>query len=139
LGLSPTDYGYLKQDAGLAGGGNGKAIGVAKAYGKLIGPAANTVLLVDSDQDPGKVGIPGDMNNWPDPKNNHGTAGTNMGFGDGHVEFVAPGPGLVHKWLDGYQGMAQPNQYTMAQCPGLQIIPSYPIGGGRSVTRYIFK
>lgn len=136
-------YGDYNTQLGLQVGDIGSAPantyrGVAKQMGKMIGPAANTLLLVDSDQDPSKVGIPGDMNNWPDPKNNHGTAGTNIAFGDGHVEFVAPGPGLVRKWIDGYQGMAEPYQYTMAQCPGLQIIPSYPITKKTTASRYIF-
>lgn len=136
-------YGDYNMQLGLQVGDIGAAPagtyrGVAKQLGKLIGPAANTLLLVDSDQDPGKVGIPGDMNNWPDPKNNHGTAGTNIAFADGHVEFVPPGAGLVRKWIDGYQGMAEPYQFTMQMCPGLHIIPNYAISRTTSASKYYF-
>ena len=49
-----------------------------------------TFIALDSDQ--GGGGRPGDWhNNYPDPLNNHGTAGLNMGFLDGHTEWVPAG------------------------------------------------
>lgn len=52
-------------------------------------------ILVDSDQDPDKSGAGGEVlgaqvyNNWPDQAtNNHGRAGGNIGFLDGHVDWV---------------------------------------------------
>jgi prepilin-type N-terminal cleavage/methylation domain-containing protein/prepilin-type processing-associated H-X9-DG protein len=41
-------------------------------------------LLFDGDDDSG----PGDENNWPDPPDNHGAAGANFTFCDGHAEWV---------------------------------------------------
>ena len=40
------------------------------------------VLMFDGDDTP-------ESQNCPDPKNNHGDAGHNMGFADGHVEWVS--------------------------------------------------
>jgi prepilin-type N-terminal cleavage/methylation domain-containing protein/prepilin-type processing-associated H-X9-DG protein len=41
-------------------------------------------LLLDGDDDSG----PGDVNNWPDPMDNHGAAGADFTFCDGHAEWV---------------------------------------------------
>jgi prepilin-type N-terminal cleavage/methylation domain-containing protein/prepilin-type processing-associated H-X9-DG protein len=91
--------------------------GVLKRLGNLKGPTT-TVLLFDSDQDPS-----GDwrrMNNWPDA-NNHGSAGLNMGFGDGHVEWVPRGPEVIRKYLASYHGAAMDHGFMMKQLPGLRI------------------
>lgn len=52
-------------------------------------------IIVDSDQDPDNNGAGGEVlgawvyNNWPDQAtNNHGKAGGNIGFLDGHAEWV---------------------------------------------------
>ena len=49
--------------------------------------AAGVFILSDGDDnvggDPGKIN-----NNWPDPGDNHGTAGAMFGFCDGHAQFV---------------------------------------------------
>jgi prepilin-type N-terminal cleavage/methylation domain-containing protein/prepilin-type processing-associated H-X9-DG protein len=41
-------------------------------------------LLMDGDDNP----VPGDHQNWPDPMDNHGAAGVNTTFCDGHSEWV---------------------------------------------------
>ncbi|MCS7090054.1 MAG: prepilin-type N-terminal cleavage/methylation domain-containing protein [Verrucomicrobiota bacterium] len=42
-------------------------------------------LIFDGDDDSG----PGDTNNWPDPMDNHGAAGANFSFCDGHAEWIS--------------------------------------------------
>jgi prepilin-type N-terminal cleavage/methylation domain-containing protein/prepilin-type processing-associated H-X9-DG protein len=112
-------------------------LSLVKKFGKLKHPT-KTILIQDIDFDP-SAGDPNSkaVNNWPDPKNNHGIAGANMGFGDGHVEFVKRGPGFIRAFIDGYQGLAQSKAFTMQHCPGLIITTSSL--GGRQVSRYIFK
>ena len=89
-----------------------------KRFGKLYSPV-DAILVLDSDED--STDAVGNHNNWPDPKNNHGTDGQNMGFGDGHVAFVRPGPEYVDTYLRGYQGLAQPDAFTTEKRPGLTI------------------
>ena len=90
-----------------------------KRLGKLRSPTT-TILILDSDQDAASgTSLP--HNNWPDPKNNHGAAGTNMGFGDGHVEFVPRGPGLIETYMRAYQGPAMSEAFQKQMCPGLEI------------------
>lgn len=114
MGISEGEPNYVDKETGE----------IAKVWGRLKHPQT-TILLQDGDYDP--AGDPSDKelahNNWPDPGNNHGTAGANFGFGDGHVAFVKRGPEWVRTWLDGYQGMAWSN-YTSSlpkQLPGLVI------------------
>ena len=57
---------------------------------------------------------------WPDATNNHKEAGTNMGFGDGHVERIPRGPGLIETYMHAYQGPAMLKAFMEAQCPGLK-------------------
>jgi prepilin-type N-terminal cleavage/methylation domain-containing protein/prepilin-type processing-associated H-X9-DG protein len=100
---------------------------VVKKFGKLK-HAERTLLVVDSDNDPGgATAVEDHMNNWPNKNNNHGEAGQNIGFGDGHVTFV-PKQDVIRTWLDGYQGTAQPAAFTMSKVPGLSItsVPIYP-------------
>ncbi|MCX6891386.1 MAG: prepilin-type N-terminal cleavage/methylation domain-containing protein [Verrucomicrobia bacterium] len=56
------------------------------AIGAVPGPSA-VFIIADADDtigaDPGKL-----HNNWPDPGDNHGTAGCTFGFCDGHAQFV---------------------------------------------------
>ena len=63
---------------------------------------SETLLILDSDQDhlaQIRFMYPESKNNWPDAHNNHGTAGLNIGFCDGHVEFVRRGPELIETYL----------------------------------------
>jgi prepilin-type processing-associated H-X9-DG protein/prepilin-type N-terminal cleavage/methylation domain-containing protein len=55
------------------------------------------MLIVDSDQD--SAPAQGQTNNWPDPGNNHGNRGVNIGFCDGHVEWIPPGRRLIEIYL----------------------------------------
>lgn len=93
--------------------------GVVKKLGKLIDPTS-TILVLDSDQD-GSAGSATEyaanrtMNNWPDPKNNHGDKGLNIGFGDGSVRWVARGRELHEAYMNGYQGPAQPDWFMNSQ------------------------
>ena len=50
-------------------------------------------LLLDFDQGYGNT-----MNNWPEKGDNHGEKGINLGFCDGHVEFVDRA-GMVRAFL----------------------------------------
>ena len=109
LGRRPGEPGYDPADP--------KTNDVAKRVGKLKSPST-TILVLDSDQDPSNNWSR--MNNWPDPNNNHGKAGLNIGFADGHVEFVQRGPGLIRTYMDGYQGPAQDDLFTVKQAPGLR-------------------
>jgi prepilin-type N-terminal cleavage/methylation domain-containing protein/prepilin-type processing-associated H-X9-DG protein len=74
---------------------------------------ASTVLfpdrchfMADNDNDespfPG-IGRPDGTNNWPDPWNNHGAAGFNACFLDGHASWLAASDPqrLVKMWIDG--------------------------------------
>jgi len=44
------------------------------------------VIVVDADDN--LASLPNDVNNFPDPHNNHGRAGWNWGFTDGHAEWI---------------------------------------------------
>ncbi len=58
-------------------------------------------LILDAD-----AGGKGTRNNWPDWNNNHGEAGLNLGYADGHARFVNPydyviaGLESFHPWAD---------------------------------------
>jgi len=77
------------------------------------------------------------MNNWPDPKNNHGDAGFNMGFADGHVEFVVRGPAIIETWLRSYNTAAMDHAFMMAHRPGLKIDSTS--FSGRTFTRFVYQ
>ena len=76
---------------------------------------ARTVLALDSDQDEfvnpvtGALPIPGSVNNWPEPWNNHGKAGLNIGFCDGHARWQRADWGLIETYLMG--GDEPPTNY----------------------------
>jgi len=62
-------------------------------------------LAIDNDNDQSIVpgyGRTDGINNWPDVWNNHGAAGYNVSFVDGHAAFVKAGPGLIKMYLDTY-------------------------------------
>jgi prepilin-type N-terminal cleavage/methylation domain-containing protein/prepilin-type processing-associated H-X9-DG protein len=85
-----------------------------------------TILFLDSDQDEIPPGNPNGINNWPDPWNNHGVAGLNIGFADGHARWQGRGPSLIKAYLDGCD--EPPTNYQ-------QVSPyrerEYTYGGGR--------
>lgn len=92
---------------------------VVKKAGKLIRPST-TILILDSDQD-GSASNAADyrinrtMNNFPDPKNNHGAKGLNIGFGDGSVRWIPAGKDVLRTYMQGYQGPAQPDWFMATQ------------------------
>ena len=45
---------------------------------------------------------PRTRNNWPDPGDNHGIAGINVSYLDGHVEWTPTGRPLLQAFIDGY-------------------------------------
>jgi prepilin-type N-terminal cleavage/methylation domain-containing protein/prepilin-type processing-associated H-X9-DG protein len=97
--------------------------------------STTTILVLDSDQDPATAGPNASPeNNWPDGGNNHGTAGVNMGFGDGHVEWIPRGPGLIMTYMRGYQGPAMDDAFMSAHCPGLT--KSTMSLNGKTFTKY---
>jgi prepilin-type N-terminal cleavage/methylation domain-containing protein/prepilin-type processing-associated H-X9-DG protein len=124
LGLSSTDPGYK-----ATGTGTGS---IVKRLGRLK-RSTSTILLLDSDQDPQTLTR---MNNWPEEGNNHGAAGLNMGFGDGHVEWVPKGPLVIQKYMEGYQSAAIPPAFMIRQLTKLRYT-SVTIGG-HSGTKYYY-
>jgi prepilin-type N-terminal cleavage/methylation domain-containing protein/prepilin-type processing-associated H-X9-DG protein len=56
-------------------------------------------LLMDADD--GWAG-PSGQNNWPDKIDNHGAAGVNVAYLDGHVEFTPPGRPMLEAFMNGY-------------------------------------
>jgi prepilin-type processing-associated H-X9-DG protein len=56
-------------------------------------PYPNRTLLMWDADDSG-------TENWPDVTNNHGAAGLNIAFADGHAEWVTPGRGLLEIYMD---------------------------------------
>jgi prepilin-type N-terminal cleavage/methylation domain-containing protein len=66
---------------------NGKTI---TRYSQALGvhPGPTQILLVLDADDNGSEGLGSTHNNWPDPEDNHGAAGTCMTFCDGHAQWV---------------------------------------------------
>ena len=62
--------------------------------------AAENLALTDGDND--QDAYVGDINNWPDPVNNHGAQGMNCGFLDGHVTFTLTGRALLEAYMGGH-------------------------------------
>lgn len=98
LGWSPEDSPYLVTM---------QTQEVLKTTATVANPST-CYLFIDNDNDESispLIGRPDGINNWPDPWNNHGTAGFNAGFADGHARFVkADGgtSGLIRMYLDAY-------------------------------------
>jgi prepilin-type N-terminal cleavage/methylation domain-containing protein/prepilin-type processing-associated H-X9-DG protein len=126
-GVHIGEPGYL-----LTGAGTNDEI---KRLGSLHGPTT-TILVLDSDQDQASTNTT-PHNNWPDATNNHKEAGTNMAFGDGHVEWVARGPGLIETYMRAYQGPAMLQAFMEAQCPGLK--KGSTTKNGKTYTTYTFN
>jgi prepilin-type N-terminal cleavage/methylation domain-containing protein/prepilin-type processing-associated H-X9-DG protein len=55
----------------------------------------------------------GDQNNWPSRSDNHGVDGFNVGFMDGHVEFLPPARKLLEAFLEGYYDPGLPDSIYM--------------------------
>lgn len=70
-----------------------------------------TILMLDSDQDGTPPGNAAGINNWPEPWNNHGRAGLNIGYADGHARWHRPDATLIKAYLDGYE--APPSNYQL--------------------------
>ncbi|MGE5610418.1 MAG: type II secretion system protein [Bacillota bacterium] len=70
---------------------------------KNIRNASKVCLVTDADDDPG-------INNWPDIRNNHGVEGVNVGYCDGHVEFVRTGRPLLEAFVNGYYNPNLPTE-----------------------------
>jgi prepilin-type N-terminal cleavage/methylation domain-containing protein/prepilin-type processing-associated H-X9-DG protein len=68
---------------------------------KNVRKPSETFLILDGDE-----GVGGSRNNWPDPVDNHGADGLNLGFADGHAQWVSPGEMVKamlasrHPWPD---------------------------------------
>jgi prepilin-type N-terminal cleavage/methylation domain-containing protein len=59
------------------------------ALGTSPGPSAFFLIMDGDDTSGDPNAAPGNKNNnWPDPGNNHGNAGTTANFCDGHAEFI---------------------------------------------------
>lgn len=74
---------------------------------RTVDRPSRMLIILDSDQDHRSSSGDGNgtipewaVNNWPERHNNHGEAGTNIAFADGHAEFVQTGPDLVRTYLD---------------------------------------
>jgi len=74
----------------------GASDGVLKTYRRFKN-SSRGCLLMDGDDATER-----DQNNWPSIGDNHGTAGFNVSFMDGHVEFLPPGRQLLEAFLEGY-------------------------------------
>ena len=63
---------------------------VITRYSQALGvrPGPTQILLVLDADDTGSDGLGSTHNNWPDPEDNHGAAGTCMTFCDGHAQWV---------------------------------------------------
>ncbi len=65
----------------------------SKVITKFIGglgtsPGASQILLMLDGDDSASDNLGSTHNNWPDPEDNHGAAGTCMNFCDGHAQWV---------------------------------------------------
>lgn len=100
-GLKPGDPAFVQADTDSPVEGRN---GVLKTQ-KSVEYPSRMLLTLDSDQDHLPLirrSYPDALNNWPEEHNNHGEAGVNIGFVDGHVEFVNRGPELIEVYLDGH-------------------------------------
>jgi prepilin-type N-terminal cleavage/methylation domain-containing protein/prepilin-type processing-associated H-X9-DG protein len=96
-------------------------------------------IVLDSDQ--GGYGDPADLhNNYPDPPNNHGVAGGNIAFLDGHVDWV-PQHRYRRVYHNGYHltyGVERYHKHTgQPLCPELKI--TTVTRGGKSFTKLSYQ
>jgi prepilin-type processing-associated H-X9-DG protein len=135
LQLHPGDQGYNPyNDQAIAGLSPASYTqDVPKRVGHFKG-ITTTILILDSDQDSGSNTDPNKpTNNWPDPNNNHGTAGLNIGFADGHVSWVPRGPNLIRTYLQSYGGPAINMTRLQQIYPGINEIS----GSGGQPSRWV--
>lgn len=136
LGLKPGMWGYNSAND------TAKTTALPKRMNKLLAGASKTILMLDSDQDPNETTGLMRTNNWPDRNNNHGGAGTQIVFADGHVQFVRAGPELIKAYLDSYNGPAMGSKFTeKAQGKITQTTVSFRRKDGTTVqgTEYRYK
>jgi len=81
---------------------------------KRFKQAAKVCLIMDEDDN-----WSNQLNNWPDKSDNHGDKGVNVGFLDGHAEWVETGRALLEVYMNGYY---------VPNC-------DHPLPGGTSVYR----
>jgi prepilin-type N-terminal cleavage/methylation domain-containing protein/prepilin-type processing-associated H-X9-DG protein len=67
---------------------------------KRFRQASKVCLIMDEDDQ--WSNNPKQINNWPDVTDNHGDKGVNVGFLDGHAEWVQPGRELLEVYMNGY-------------------------------------
>jgi prepilin-type processing-associated H-X9-DG protein len=60
-----------------------------------------------------------DRNNWPDPMDNHGDKGFNVGYMDAHVEWTPTGKDVLRAFMNGYYNPGLP--YDIYQKYGLTV------------------
>ncbi|GMV97850.1 MAG: type II secretion system protein [Phycisphaerae bacterium] len=68
---------------------------------KNVERPAQVLLMTDADDVP-SPNTYNEINNWPDPQNNHGKAGVNVGYCDGHATWTPTGRPLLMAFLTGY-------------------------------------
>lgn len=98
-GLNENDPAYVPGDVDAPVEGRNGSLKTEKNVQR----PSEVLLTLDSDQDhliTQQRQFPGAMNNWPEDHNNHGDDGVNIGFCDGHVEFVRKGPDLIETYLN---------------------------------------
>jgi prepilin-type N-terminal cleavage/methylation domain-containing protein/prepilin-type processing-associated H-X9-DG protein len=66
---------------------------------KRFKQASKVCLIMDEDDTWGPAT---QINNWPDKSDNHGDKGVNVGYLDGHAEWVQPGRELLEVFMNGY-------------------------------------
>jgi len=118
-GLEPGDPAYLlPSDDAPSRGRNGQL-----KTRKTVRFPSRVLLTIDSDQDHTvwmQRDFPGSLNNWPDPHNNHGDDGVNIGYCDGHVKWHEKGPKLIETYLDsGSMGGGDMREVIKELHPGL--------------------
>lgn len=74
---------------------------------KNIERPADVCLMTDADDVP-SPNTHNETNNWPDPENNHGAEGMNIGYCDGHAAWVRTGKPLLIAYLTGFYNPSLP-------------------------------
>ena len=136
LGLHPGDFFWSENNGDPAVPATMTGDAMTNSIPKRVGHFKNataTILVLDSDQDNGTT-KPG-INNWPDAHNNHGTAGLNIGFADGHVSWTARGPDLIRTYVASHNGTGVPLANATQFCPNL-VVTAGTLGGSH---KYSYK
>jgi len=110
----PDGQGFFPtQDSYVDSRGQRQVVDPMKAM-KRVKQAAKVCIIMDEDD-----AWTGQLNNWPDKSDNHGDKGVNVGYLDGHAEWVIAGRPLLEAFMDGYY---------VPNC-------DHPLPGGTSVYR----